>query len=108
MSLRDLQVAVRASCTELQKKTTLAQQIAFLTTEIGEVQKEDLKRQGLYGLEAQKGAEERIAQELCDVIWNACRIADHLGVELAPAMEAMLLKNSKRTWGEGRAEFEAL
>lgn len=96
--LSSLQAAVVASMNPRQQITTRTQQVGFLQTEAGEVQKEELKVQGCYGLAAQVGAEERMARELCDVLWNVLATAHRMGVDLTLFMQELLESNSTRVW----------
>lgn len=93
-----LQRAVVNSMNARQQLTTITQQLQFLTTEVGEVVKEDLKRQGCYGDTAREEAEARMATELSDVLWNCLAAAHRMGVNLGEPMVAMLTRNATRKW----------
>lgn len=94
--LNALQADVQTSKTDHQRQTNFEQRTIFLGTEVGEVQKEALKLLGAYGAEARDTAKDRLAQELCDLIWNACDLATMAGIELDESMRALLEKNKSR------------
>lgn len=96
--LRALQAAVEASKTDHQRKTETHERSLFLGTEAGEAMKEVLKLFGSYGKGAVEGSKERLAKELCDVIWNACDLATLVGIDLDEPMRGMLEENRKRVW----------
>ena len=96
--LENIQAAVEDSKTAHQKKTGLEKRALFLSTETGEVQKEVLKLLGNYGPEEAATAKERLAKEICDVIWNVCDLANMVGIELDEPMRVMLAKNKTRIW----------
>lgn len=87
---------VQASMNQRQRLTTFSQQIAFLTTEVGEVQKELLKADGVYGAEAQVGAMERAAYELQDCLWNVLAAFVRIGAQ--PDFASHLKANAERVW----------
>jgi NTP pyrophosphatase (non-canonical NTP hydrolase) len=93
-----IQAAVEDSKTDHQRLTGLEQRALFLGTEAGEVQKEVLKLLGNYGPEQAATAKERLAKEICDVIWNVCDLANMTGIELAEPLRAMLAVNKTRVW----------
>ena len=95
-----LQACVAASKTDHQARTGVNARALFLSTECGEDQKEVLRLGGHYGPLAQGQATERIARELCDVIWNACDLASQLGIGLDSYMDEMLRKNAIRNFKE--------
>lgn len=96
--LTSIQAAVEDSKTEHQKKTGLEKRALFLSTETGEVQKEVLKLLGNYGPEAAATAKDRLAKEICDVIWNVCDLANMVGIQLDEPMRQMLAANKVRVW----------
>jgi len=96
--LKILQEAVEQSKTIHQKRTGVIARATFLSTEVGEVQKEVLKLLGHYGREGIIGAKERIAQELCDVLWNVFDLANILDIPLESAWTELLERNKNRVW----------
>jgi NTP pyrophosphatase (non-canonical NTP hydrolase) len=98
MTFEQLQKLVESSMTEDQKANTIDERGMFLTTETGEVIKELLKLKGLYGVKAKELAKQRVGEELADVIWNVCDIANRLGLNLAEVMLVMLQKHGVRNW----------
>jgi len=98
--LTALQAAVAASKTDRQRATTLHERALFLSTEVGEALKEVLVLCGVYGKDAIESGRAHLATELCDVIWNACDLATLAGIDLGESMQALLEKNSKRTWAK--------
>ena len=96
--LATIQAAVEDSKTDHQRKTGLEKRALFLSTETGEVQKEVLKLLGNYGPEEASTAKERLAKEICDVIWNVLDLANMTGIELDEPMRAMLAVNKTRVW----------
>lgn len=96
--LETIQAAVEDSKTAHQRKTGLEKRALFLSTETGEVQKEVLKLLGNYGPEEASTAKERLAKEICDVIWNVCDLATMVGIKLDVPMGDMLAANKTRVW----------
>ena len=98
VGLEELQKRVQESKTARQLSTELVDRALFLTTEAGEVVRTVLEGRAYYGRDAQAKSKERLAEELCDLIWNACDMASLAGVDLEPYMEKLLAKNAARTW----------
>lgn len=96
--LRTIQAAVEDSKTAHQRKTGLEKRALFLGTEAGEVMKEVLKLLGNYGPEQAATAKDRLAKEMCDVIWNVCDLANMLAIQLDDPMRVMLAINKTRVW----------
>ena len=102
MNFKALQQRVAQSKTTFQSATGIEGRAMFLATEAGEVLKAVLEYQGYYGDSAIYSARERIARELCDIIWNACDLATMLGIDLQAHMDQLLRDNPNRVWKDER------
>jgi len=100
MTLNELQYKVMLSRNDDQINNSLEERAMFLSTEIGELIKELLKYLGMYGTIGRNGSVQRTGQEISDVIWNLCDIANRLGLDLNVEMENMIKRHSERKWNK--------
>lgn len=94
MTLNAVMKEVVKSATPAQRIIPMGDRLQFLVTEVGELIKENLT--SYYKTQDGYAYKERMAEELCDVIWNCCMIADKLGLDLDDEMGAMIARHKER------------
>ncbi|MDB5077587.1 MAG: pyrophosphatase [Chloroflexi bacterium] len=83
-----------------QSSTSLEQQLAFLISEVGQVAREvlNLNEAGAGDVAAIKS---RLGQELYNVIWNACALADLADIDLDRAVKHKPTIKQAQLWNRG-------
>jgi NTP pyrophosphatase (non-canonical NTP hydrolase) len=96
-TIADLQKFVAARCKERGwTERTDIERLMFLTEEVGEVAKEIRKRGGKYGYKP--GTDEKLGEELVDVLNFILDIANANGLDLEQAFRAKWHAVATRTW----------
>jgi NTP pyrophosphatase (non-canonical NTP hydrolase) len=84
--------------------TTLEQQLAFLTSEVGEVARAVLHLQSTQEAAERETLRCTLGMELYDVLWNVCAIAELAGIELEHSIEQKAAMNRTRSWSRTAVE----